>query len=89
MTIILFVIVQTVLHKDVELASSPTLCRFENREDRSVALTVHEMILEQFIASYSQAPKKLVLDFDATDDLIHGDQVGRFYRGYYENYCFL
>jgi hypothetical protein len=89
MTIILFVIVQTVLHKVVELASSPTLCRFGNREDRSVALTVHEMILEQFIASYSQAPKKLVLDFDATDDLIHGDQVGRFYRGYYENYCFL
>jgi len=30
-----------------------------------------------------------VLDFDATDDLVHGNQVGRFFHGYYDNYCFL
>jgi len=31
----------------------------------------------------------LIFDFDATDDLIHGQQIGRFYHGYYKNYCFL
>lgn len=80
---------QTALYKDVDLASSPTLCRFENTADRSMAWTTHQVLIEQFIASYQQAPKELILDFDATDDIIHGTQVGRFYHGYYENYCFL
>ena len=34
-------------------------------------------------------PEELVLDFDATDDPIHGDQLGKFFHGYYKNYCFL
>jgi len=80
---------QTAVHKDVDLASSPTLCRFENMADRSMAWIMHQVLLEQFIASYQEEPKELILDFDATDDLIHGTQVGRFYHGYYENYCFL
>ena len=32
---------------------------------------------------------KAVLDLDATDDLIHGNQEGRFFHGYYGNYCYL
>ena len=39
--------------------------------------------------SYAQTPQELVLNFDATDDLVHGEQVERFYHGYYENYCSL
>jgi len=80
---------QTALHKDVGLASSPTLCRFENTADRSIAWSMHQVLIEQFIASYPQAPRELILDFDATDDIIHGAQDGRFYHGYYGNYCFL
>lgn len=34
-------------------------------------------------------PEELVIDFDATDDPIHGDQLGKFFHGYYKNYCFL
>ena len=34
-------------------------------------------------------PQELILDFDATDDPIHGDQLGKFFHGYYKNYCFL
>jgi hypothetical protein len=34
-------------------------------------------------------PEELVLDFDATDDPIHGDQLGKFFHGYYKNYCYL
>src|SRR5688500_9525941 len=80
---------QTALHKDVELASSPTLCRLENTADRRLAVAVHQILIEQFINSHQSVPKELILDFDATDDIVHGTQIGRFYHGYYGNYCFL
>ena len=47
------------------------------------------MLVEQFLASYEQAPTEIVLDFDATDDPVHGGQEGRFFHGYYDEYCFL
>lgn len=34
-------------------------------------------------------PEELVIDFDATDDPIHGNQLGKFFHGYYQNYCYL
>ena len=34
-------------------------------------------------------PQELVIDFDATDDPVHGDQLGKFFHGYYKSYCFL
>ena len=46
-------------------------------------------MLEAFIASFDRAPEELVLDFDATDDAVHGHQEGRFFHGYYDHYCFL
>ncbi len=46
-------------------------------------------LVENFIASFDRAPAELVLDFDATDDPVHGRQVGRFFHGYYDHYCFL
>jgi hypothetical protein len=48
-----------------------------------------EAFVEQFLASYPKPPKELVLDFDATDDPVHGEQEGRFFHGYYDAYCFL
>ena len=47
------------------------------------------VLVEQFIASFRRAPKRLILDFDATDDAVHGQQEGRFFHGYYDHYCFL
>jgi len=70
-------------------ASSPTLCRFEARSDRQVAVELHRVLVEQFIASFRQAPEELILDFDATNDPVHGEQVGRHFSGYYDEYCFL
>jgi len=35
------------------------------------------------------SPSRIVLDFDATDDPIHGDQLGKFFHGYYRSYCYL
>jgi hypothetical protein len=50
---------------------------------------IHDFFVEAFLGQHASAPKRLVLDLDATDDTVHGQQLGRFYHGYYKNYCFL
>ena len=42
-----------------------------------------------FLQSYKRPPRRIVLDFDATDDPLYGHQAGRFFHGYYMNYCYL
>ena len=71
------------------LASPSTLCRLENRIDRKALAKVAAVLVEQFIASHERPPEQIVLDFDATDDPVHGNQEGRFFHGYYDRYCFL
>jgi hypothetical protein len=61
----------------------------ENRASRATAIAIHQVLIEQFIASFDEAPEELILDFDATDDRVHGMQEGRFFHGYYDAYCFL
>ena len=80
---------QSAIEQDRALASSPTLCRLEQRANRQTAVGMHQLLLEQFIASFKEAPSELILDFDATDDRVHGNQEGRFFHGYYGSYCFL
>lgn len=75
--------------KNQALASSATLCRIENRMDREAAWAGHRVMMDQFIASFEQPPEQLVLDFDATDDPVHGRQEGRFFHGFYDHYCYL
>lgn len=83
-------LLQTALDRDDVLASSPTLCRMENwGHHRQSAIAIHQVMVDNFIASFDEAPRELVLDFDATDDPIHGQQEKRFFNGYYDNYCFL
>ena len=71
------------------LASPPTLCRLENRIDRRSLVKMAEVFVEKFIASFDEPPEQLILDFDATDDEVHGNQVSRFFHGFYDHYCFL
>lgn len=71
------------------LASPATLCRLENRITRPTLFRLATVLVEQFIASFASPPHTLVLDFDATDDPVHGQQEGRFFHGYYDGYCFL
>ena len=80
---------QTAVDRDSPLASPSTLSRFENSADGSWAWSFHEALVEVFIASHDTAPDELILDFDATDDAVHGRQEGRFFHGYYDHYCFL
>jgi hypothetical protein len=81
---------QTAVDTDGVLASQSTLCRFEQQADRDWAITIHEEMIEQFIRSFRRPPKKpLYLDFDATADRVHGQQLGRHFNGYYNHYIFL
>jgi len=77
------------INSEKPLASPPTLCRLENRVTRKTLGEIARVMVDVFIRSHSSPPKELVLDFDATDDAVHGHQAGRFFHGYYDQYCFL
>jgi len=81
--------IQTAVDRTETLGSSSTLCRLENTATREVAFQAHEIIVDEFIKSFSSPPKELVLDFDPTDDPTYGQQEKHHYHGYYKNYCFL
>ncbi len=64
----------------------------EKERYKKIALdekAVEKVLVELFLDAYEEAPERIVLDLDATDDLIHGKQEGRFFHGYYWNYCYL
>jgi hypothetical protein len=72
------------------IVSSPrTLCRLESRIQRKTLMWIAEVLVDQFIVSHTHTPKSLILDFDATDDPLHGRQEGRVFYGYYDNDCYL
>ena len=82
-------LLQTVTGKDKVLATSSTLSRFENTSVRESCVAISKVMVESFMRSFTTPPKELILDFDATDDQIHGQQEGKFFHGYYDHYCFL
>ena len=50
---------------------------------------MHQVLFEQFVESFESAPEELILDFDCTDDRVHGLQEGRHFHGFYYDFCFL
>jgi hypothetical protein len=50
---------------------------------------IEDLIVNAYIETESSAPQQVVLDVDATDDIIYGNQEGRFFHGYYGDYCYL
>ena len=84
---------QTFVGSDKILASSSTLCRFESWSNestgRQLTWKIHKIIMDTFLNSFDQSPDELILDIDATDSLVYGNQEGRFFNAYYDNYCFL
>jgi hypothetical protein len=80
------------------LAGKATLNRLEHaprsEDDRYRKLSVDEEALKRlfvslFLEGQAAPPKRLILDLDATDDPIHGNQEGRFFHGYYKCHCYL
>jgi hypothetical protein len=82
------------------LAGKSTLNRLEltpvgaNKDDRYKKIVcrtrdVEDLFVSLFLQAHARPPQRIVLDLDATDDPIHGHQLGRFFHGYYKNYCYL
>ncbi len=82
------------------LAGKSTLNRLEltpsdaGADDRYKKIVIDEGAVERlfvdvFLQAHRKPPKRIVLDLDATDDPLHGNQEGRFFHGYYKNYCYL
>ena len=80
---------QAAASSSAALASPATLCRWERTATRADAIGLHRVLFDQFVASRRRRPRRLVLDFDATDVALHGAQEGRFFHGYYDRYCYL
>jgi hypothetical protein len=86
--------------KGKALAGKSTLNRLEltpisaNSSSRYKKITVNrntvdKFFVDVFLCSFDKAPKQIIIDLDATDDTIHGQQLGRFFHGYYGDYCYL
>jgi len=53
------------------------------------AAAIETLFVDLFLDAHTKAPKQIILDLDATDDPLHGQQEGRFFHGYYDCYCYL
>jgi hypothetical protein len=78
------------------LAGKSTLNRLEHAPAESKNTRYHKighdgaaiekLIVDLFLDAHAKPPREIVLDLDATDDPLHGDQEGRFFHGYYDCY---
>jgi Transposase DDE domain group 1 len=83
--------------EDSPLAGKSTLNRLELSDgtpNRYKKITfwkdgIDELLVKVFLESYESAPAEIILDVDATDLPLHGEQEGRFFHGYYDSYCYL
>jgi Transposase DDE domain group 1 len=48
---------------------------------------IERLLVDLFLEAHSKPPKEIILDLDATDDPLHGEQEGRFFHGHYDCYC--
>ena len=83
---------------DEPLAGKSTLNRLELFPRRGLSryhrirpdgAAIERLFVELFLDSYRSAPAEIVLDLDATDVPLHGEQERRFFHGYYDHYCYL
>jgi Transposase DDE domain group 1 len=80
------------------LAGKSTLNRLEHapraaddpyRKIRPDGAAIERLFVALFLDAHQTPPAEIVLDLDATDDPLHGNQEGRFFHGYYGGYCYL
>src|SRR3974390_3282417 len=79
------------------LAGKSTLNRLELSRDEPTRyhkvshdpVAIEGLFVDLFRGAHKKAPKQIILDLDATDDPLHGNQEGRFFHGYYDCYCYL
>ena len=73
------------------LELTPRGAREDSRYKKIVADSgkIEALFVDVFLQLHAKPPKRIVLDLDATDDPVHGDQLGKFFHGYYKSYCYL
>ena len=74
---------------DADLASQPTLSRFENQINIASLKRLRKLFVDQFIASFAQPPLSLTFDLDAVDDPTYGSQQLTLFHAFYEQYQYL
>jgi hypothetical protein len=76
-----------------DLASQPTLSRFENAPDRKELLRMTEALADRVIERHRQRlhgrARRITIDMDPTDDPTHGQQQFTFFNKHYDSYCYL
>src|SRR2546425_12793756 len=97
---LLAVLVEKADPSNEALAGKSTLNRLEqtketaSRKERYKKImldhaAVDRLLVDMFLQAHREEPKEIILDLDATDDPLHGQQEGRFFHGYYGHYCYL
>ena len=80
------------------VAGKSTLNRLEHRPKRhgakyhkidADAVALEAVLVDVFLDAHKKPPKRIVLDLDATDDPLHGEQEGRYFHGHYRCYCYM
>ncbi|NIU00288.1 MAG: IS1380 family transposase, partial [Nitrosopumilaceae archaeon] len=74
---------------DPDLASQPTMSRFENATSQRELYQMAKVFVDYFMASYSQAPKVIILDCDDTNNNTYGAQQLSLFNFYYDEYCYM
>ena len=74
---------------DNSLASQPTMTRLENSISWKSIYNIGQVIIDNFINSYTEEPQIIVIDVDDTDYALHGEQEERLFNSYYGEYSYM
>jgi hypothetical protein len=74
---------------DAELCSQPTMCRLENLPGPIALKRMMAAMIELFCDSFTEVPRRIVLDIDDTEDRVHGGQQLSLFHAHYDSRCFL
>ena len=85
----IFKLVANRLPEDDDLASQPTLSRFENAVTPRDLLRLETCFIERFVNSFAEPPRELTLDVDVFDEPTHGAQQLTLFHGFYNQYQYL
>lgn len=78
------------LTEEDDLASQPTLCRFENSVTARQVARLNRLLVKQYVQLHrKQPPQQIILDVDPTDDPCHGHQQLALFNGFYDQYMYL
>lgn len=76
-------------YSDPDLASQPTMSRFENGVSRTDLYRISECFVDRFMDSYASEPEVVILDCDDTNSNTYGQQQPSLFNAFYRKYCYM